>query len=90
MHDAVVNASENKQMTSHVCFLFVGNAAENLVPCPCNSSKTCISSWDNGTEMCGCRSGYKRQMDVEGNQMCQGIAITTADTCYIYSNLITS
>ena len=49
---------------------FVGNAPESLVSCPCNSSESCFSFEDSGTELCGCLPGYIRKMD---NQLCTGM-----------------
>ena len=52
--------------------LLLGNAPENLVPCPCNSSESCFSFEVNGTEICGCLFGYIPQMDGQGDQVCTG------------------
>ena len=49
---------------------------ENLVPCPCNSPKSCFSFDNNGAEMCGCFPGYVRQIDSQsGNETCTGMLL---------------
>ena len=50
----------------------IGNAPENVVACPCNTSGNCFSFEVNGTEICGCFPGYISQLDDQGNQVCTG------------------